>query len=282
MNLRLESVKAGYPGGFSLDGVSLTAAPGSLVGIVGPNGSGKSTLLKVIARTLRPRAGRVWLDDRELADLRPRELARCLAVAPQTTPPLSMTVEAFVRLGRIPHFEPFQFLDNGRDREVAERVMRLTECWPFRTHPMSAISGGERQLAVIARALAQEPRLLLLDEPTAHLDIAHQVRVLDLIRRLNRELALTVLMVIHDLNAACDYCDELVLMHAGRVRLDGPPETVMDYRVLEEVYRTVLVVGRNDLSGKPYVFTVSEDDRRRAAEAIAAKDAGKGAADAAG
>lgn len=261
--LELENVSCGYAGGFALDGISLGIKPGELVGIVGPNGSGKTTLLRAASRSLRPRSGTVRIHGEDIWHQRPALLARTLAVVSQTADIVPMTVAEYVLLGRIPHYGHFQFLETHADWDIARRAMEMTECLPFKDHLMTAISGGERQLALIARALAQEPKLLLLDEPTSYLDIAHQVRLLDLIRRLNRELTLTVVMVMHDLNAASEYCERLVLMSHGQVRAVGEPDEVMDYQVLEEVYETVLVVGRNSISGRPCVFPVSEDVQKR-------------------
>ncbi len=263
MMLELQHVSGGYPGGFSLAGIDLAVAKGELVGIVGPNGSGKTTLVRMASRALRPKTGSVHVDGQDIWRQKPAALALTLAVVNQTPDLTPMSVEDYVLLGRIPHYGRYQFLETTADRAVARWAMQLTECQAYRKQAMTEISGGERQLALMARALAQEPKLLLLDEPTSFLDIAHQVRLLDLIRRLNRELGLTVVMVMHDLNAASEYCGRLVLMHQGRIRRMGTPEEVMDYRVLEEVYETVLVVGRNEFTGKPIVFPVSEDLRKQ-------------------
>ena len=130
---------------------------------------------------------------------------------------------------------------------------------------MSRISGGERQLALIARALAQEPKLLLLDEPTTFLDIAHQVNILDLIRRLNKNFGLTVIMILHDLNLAGEYCHRLALFNNGEIHKFGLPEEVLDYRIIEEVYKTVVVVEKNPISCKPYVLAISEAARESSA-----------------
>ncbi|MBU3933980.1 MAG: ABC transporter ATP-binding protein, partial [Candidatus Omnitrophica bacterium] len=128
---------------------------------------------------------------------------------------------------------------------------------------LAEISGGERQLVVIARALTQEPRLLLLDEPTAHLDITHQVGVLDLIKKLNREFGLTVIMVLHDLNLASEYCHRLLLINEGRIHKAGLPEEVLNYQIIEEVYKTVVVVEKNPISSKPYILIVPEEERQK-------------------
>lgn len=265
--LDLQAVTCQYGNGFAIRDVTLRVAAGEMIGIVGPNGSGKTTLLRAISRRLRPRQGQILLEGRDMGRIPLNELARKLAVVAQMASAPPLTVEEYVLLGRIPHYGHFQFLETREDWQAAHRAMELTDCARLAAKSMTAISGGERQLALIARALAQEPSLLLLDEPTSYLDIAHQVRILDLIRRLNHDMGLTVLMVMHDLNAAAEYCERLVLMSGGRIRSAGTPEAVIDYRVLEAVYETVLVVRRNDMSGKPYVLPVSEAvrDRQRAA-----------------
>ena len=141
--------------------------------------------------------------------------------------------------------------------------MSLTGILKLKKQEMNQISGGERQLVFIARALAQEPRLLLLDEPTTYLDITHQAGILDLIRKLNREFEITVIMVLHDLNLASEYCQRLVLMNTGRIHRIGAPEEVLRYEIIEEVYKTVVVVEKNPISSKPYILIVSEEERQK-------------------
>ena len=141
--------------------------------------------------------------------------------------------------------------------------MTLTDTFKLKDQFMGEISGGERQLALISRVLAQEPKLILLDEPTAHLDITHQVGILDLIKRLNKEFGLTVIMVLHDLNLASEYCRRLILINEGRIHRIGRPEEVLDYRIIEEVYKTVVIVEKNPLSSKPYILIVSEEERKK-------------------
>ena len=139
--------------------------------------------------------------------------------------------------------------------------MALTDTLKFKDRSMSEISGGERQLVLIARALAQEPKFLLLDEPTSHLDITHQVRILDLLKKLNRELSLTVIIVLHDLNLASEYCDRVALLSGGAIYKEGLPQDVLDYKTIENVYKTVVVVERNPISSKPYILLISGDER---------------------
>lgn len=191
----------------------------------------------------------------------PNALSRKIAVVTQNPPTNSMSVEEFVLLSRIPHYRRFQFLESSEDVEISRRCMVLTDTLKLKDASLHEISGGERQLVSIARALSQEPQLLILDEPTAHLDITHQVRVLGLIRRLNRELGVTVIMVLHDLNLASEYCDRLVLLNRGKVHLVGRPREVLTYQVIEEVYKTVVIVMENPISHKPYVVLISEEIR---------------------
>ena len=153
----------------------------------------------------------------------------------------------------------------GADRDIAEWALRMTGGWAFRDRIMSELSGGERQLVLIARALAQKPLLLMLDEPIAHLDIGHQVDVLDLLRRLNRDMGLTIVMVLHDLNLAAEYSHVLALLHEGRIHTIGQPAEVIEYHTIEEVYKTVVVVGKNPVSAKPYVLPVPEAQRAQTA-----------------
>lgn len=252
---------AGDPG-FFIRAVNLRANSGEIIGIIGPNGSGKTTLLRAITKVLKPVSGAILLEGENIWRIKTRDLARKVAVVSQSAESGFMTVEEFVLLGRTPYYEGFRFFETRRDLQIAREVMSLTDALKLKDHLMSQISGGERQLALIARALAQEPRLLLLDEPTTYLDIAHQVAILDLIRRLNKNIGLTVIMVLHDLNLAGEYCHRLALFNQGEIRKFGLPEEVLDYALIEEVYKTLVVVEKNPISRKPYVLAISEEARQ--------------------
>ena len=236
---------------------------GEIVGIVGPNGAGKTTLLRTLSRVLRPIKGLVLLEGKDIWHTGVREFAQNIAVVSQGVETSSVSVEDFILLGRIPYFKRWQFLETNKDLDVAIEAMRLTDTFRLKDRPMQEISGGESQLAVIARALVQEPKLLLLDEPTAHLDIAHQVEILDLIKRLNKELGITIIMVLHDLNLASEYCQRLILINKGKIDKMGTPEDVLTYHVIEEVYKTVVVVERSPISFKPHVFVVPKEERQK-------------------
>ncbi len=256
---KIEDFSCGYPGKFVLEGVTFEIAKGDFVGIIGPNGSGKTTLFKGISGELSALAGSLELDGKDLRKMNLKEKARNLAVVTQTIEVGSMTVEEYVLMGRIPYHSQFHFFETKEDFEIARKYMKLTGVDRLKDKYMNALSGGEQQLAGIARALTQEPKLLLLDEPTSHLDITHQVQILNLIRKLSRELGLTILMIIHDLNLAGEYCDSLVMMQKGRMRKKGKPSEVLNYNDIEAVYDTVVVVRTNPISNKPVVFLVSED-----------------------
>ena len=245
-----------------LKGVDLHIKKGEFVCIIGPNGSGKTTLLKAITRIIKPAKGNIFLEGRDLNNIDKREIAKKMAVVSQNLPIVSMTVKEFVLLGRTPHYKTLQLLENESDIEVVEHAISMTGIERLQNSLMSEISGGEVQLSLIARALAQEPWILLLDEPTAHLDITHQVNILDLIKRLNKDYQLTVIIILHDLNLASEYCDRLILMNNGQITKTGIPEEVLNSIDLEEVYKTPVVVEKNPLSNKPFVLIVPEEVKK--------------------
>jgi len=255
---KIEDFSCGYPGRFVLKDVGFEIEKGQFVGIIGPNGSGKTTLFKGISGELTTIKGSSMLNDRHIQKMNLREKAQNIAVVTQNIEVGSMTVEEYVLMGRIPYQRQFQFFETREDIAISEKYINLTGISELRDKNMNALSGGEQQLAGIARALTQEPQLLLLDEPTSHLDITHQVQILNLIRRLSDTLGLTVLMIIHDLNLAGEYCDSLIMMQNGSIRKKGTPHEVLNYEDIEAVYDTVVITRTNPVSGKPVVFLVSE------------------------
>jgi len=254
--LKINDLTCGYDSNPIIKEITFNLNRGEILGIIGPNGSGKTTLLRGMTRLIKPDSGTIFFEERDIWETDIKDLARSIAVVPQGGAVSDMSVEEFVLLGRIPHYKKFQFFDTKRDRTVSERSMGLTDTLRFRGRSILEMSGGERQLIFIARALAQEPKLLLLDEPTTYLDITHQVSILDLVRRLNRELQLTVIMVLHDLNLASEYCDRLLLLSQGSLHSLGTPEEIIDYKIIEEVYKTKVVIGHSPVSSKPYSFLV--------------------------
>ena len=256
---QINNFSCGYPGKFLLKDVSFNVDKGDFVGIIGPNGSGKTTLFRGISGELPLLNGSIELNGKSTQKMGLKERAQNIAIVTQNIEIGSMTVEEYVLMGRIPYHKQFQFFETKEDFAIAEKYMKLTGVDKLKGKYMNALSGGEQQLAGIARALTQEPDLLLLDEPTSHLDITHQVQALNLIRRLSRELGLTILMIIHDLNLAGEYCDSLIMMQEGHIRKKGLPTEVLNYKDIEAVYETVVVVRTNPISNKPVVFLVSEE-----------------------
>ncbi|MEW5718182.1 MAG: heme ABC transporter ATP-binding protein [Chloroflexota bacterium] len=251
LDLRAEQLSFAYQDNAVLNEIDLAIQPGELVGLIGPNGSGKSTLIKCLSRALAPQRGRVWLDGHELAALAPQQIARHIAVVPQAVElPPGFTAFEIVLMGRVPHLAWWQN-ENARDKDIARAAMQATQTWSLADRLVNQLSGGERQRVVIARALAQEPQILLLDEPTAHLDVKHQIEVMELVRRLNRERGLAVLVVFHDLNLAAQYCSRLVLFKEGRVYKAGSPRDVIAPDVLREVYGVELLVVPHPQNQRP-------------------------------
>lgn len=263
--LNISGLECGYGKNAVLRGVDLSVAKGEIVGVIGPNAAGKTTLLRAVTKIVPLLKGDIKLEDRPVKELTRQDIAKKVAIVSQVRENMffNITVEEAVLLGRLPHFSKYQWLEKKEDMAIAEKAMELTDVIALRKRSLEDLSGGERQRVFLARAIAQEPELLLLDEPTSYLDITHQVAILDLIRRLNREKGLTVVMVMHDLNLASEYCNKIVLLNKGSVYKVGKPEEVIDYKVIEEVYKTVVVVKKNPVSSKPYVFVASEEDKRK-------------------
>lgn len=264
--LKIQNVECAYGATRVLDGITFSIERGSFTGIIGPNGSGKSTLLRCISRVLKPARGAVLLDERNLYSLGSREVARQMAVVPQETAVnFSFTVEEVVMMGRSPHLDRFES-EGERDFEVAARVMELTDTRILANRPVTAISGGERQRVIIARALAQEPEIILLDEPTSHLDINHQLEILNLLQRLNQEKKLTIISVFHDLNLAAQYCHTLILMQKGQVFALGTPEEVLTAHNIKDIYGTNVLIRKHPVTGRPAVMLLARGRRSAAAK----------------
>lgn len=256
--LEVKKVSVGYNSKVILRDVDFKVSSKDFLGIIGPNGSGKTTLLRVISKVLRLWSGEVIFQGKNIDQIENREIARQMAVVGQSRqdPIFPLSVKEFVLLGRTPYLRRFQLMESERDLRIVQEVMGLTDTLGLEERCIGDLSGGERQRVVIAQALAQEPQILLLDEPTAHLDIGHQIEVLDLIKRLNEGENLTVLMVSHDLNLAADYCNRLILLKQGRIFQEGSPKEILTYQNIEEVYETLVVVKENPISSKPHVFLV--------------------------
>jgi cobalamin transport system ATP-binding protein len=234
--LEVEGLRFGYSRMAVLDGLRLRLQPGERAALLGPNGSGKSTLMSLVSGVLKPEAGHIRFQGGDLSALSSRARARKIALVPQTlSVPFAFTVREWVSLGRTPYLSPLRG-ERAEDREAVEKALRHADVEALAERLVGEISGGERQRAALALALAQEPTLLLLDEATAHLDLHHQMALLDRVRRLNQEEGLTVFASIHDVNLAALWFDRLLLLDQGRIVADGPPGEVLRPDILEAVF----------------------------------------------
>jgi iron complex transport system ATP-binding protein len=246
--------------GWALRGLTCDVREGEILGIIGPNGSGKSTLLKLLGSIMPPQEGTIRMHDRSLSSFSRQELARIVAYVPQQSSVVfPFTLAEFVLMGRFPHRQSASGVlgwfgwETAEDLRVAEQAMGAMEILHLTDRMISDVSGGERQRAFIARALAQAPRVLLLDEPTVFLDLRHQVDICAILRRLNREQGLTVVLVSHDLNLASQSCDRLLLLQEGALVRLGMPSAVLQPEVIESVYCCPVLIDRHPASGVPRV-----------------------------
>jgi len=258
--LELKNVSASYDKSNVLTDVSLSLAKADFLGIIGPNGSGKSTILKVASRALKPRKGGVFLNKKELFAIRAKEAARCIAVVPQDMSiNFSFTAWEIVLMGRIPHLGRLENYKK-KDFEIAEHSLSLTDTLHLKNRDVNTLSAGERQRVIIAKALAQEPTLLLLDEPTSHLDIGHQIDLLELMKRLNIENDLTIAIVFHDLNLASEYCKNILLLNNGLIAKYGSPREVLTQHNIQSIYgHEQILVKENPITHNPFVFSLPKN-----------------------
>ncbi|MDH6574451.1 ABC transporter ATP-binding protein [Kitasatospora sp. MAP5-34] len=249
MRIAVEDLHVALAGRTVVAGVHLVAKEGEIAGLVGPNGSGKSTLLRTVYRHLKPKAGRVLLAGRDLAELTPVQSARHIAALPQERGgDFELTVREVVAMGRTPYKRAFAGEDPA-DRELVDGALRHVGLAGHDTRRFSELSGGERQRILLARALAQQPDILVLDEPTNHLDVQHQVELLALLRSQRR----TTLIALHDLNAAASVCDRLHVLYEGAVVASGTPREVLTAELMAEVFGVRAVVVEHPLTGDPLI-----------------------------
>lgn len=236
-----------------LENIFFSTKQGECVGIIGPNGSGKSTLLKTLSKAMKPASGSIVLLGKELKTIPLNELARSMAVVPQdTNVDFDFTCLDIVLMGRHPHMGRFA-MEGKADYDIARRSMELTNTWHLKDRQISELSGGERQRVIIARALTQEPSVLLLDEPVSHLDINHQIEIMELVHRLKAEKGLLVIVVIHDLNLAARYCDRLILLNQSTIQAAGTPTEVLTRENIRRTFKTDVLVRRHPLTGTIYI-----------------------------
>lgn len=236
-----------------LKDISCDVRRGEFFGIIGPNGSGKTTLLRIIDRILLPREGSVKINGIDICKIKRNDLAKIVAVVSQDFPPVfSFTVHEIVMMGRAPHLSNLRF-EGKADFQIVERAMKMTDILSLAARHIAELSGGERQRMLIARALAQKPEIILLDESTAYLDIKHQIDLFDLIKKLNGEEGLTVIAVTHDINLASLYCDRVMLLNQGFIHSMGAPEEVITESNIRDVYEADVLVDKNPKAGSPRV-----------------------------
>ena len=259
MMFYFSKVSAGYNNLEILKDVSFNIEKGDFTGIIGPNGSGKTTLLRTATKIIKPFEGEIFLEGKNLANMPLKELAAVMAVVPQDTAFMfPFRVIDVVLMGRTPYIKRFGF-ESRKDLKISLEALEFVDAFHLKDRFIDELSGGERQRVIIAKAIAQEPRILFLDEPTTHLDISHQVQIFDLLRRMNKKSGLTIVSILHDLNLASDYCDKLILLDNGMIKSKGSPGEVLDYKTIEEVYKTVVIVKENPLTLRPHIFLVKKD-----------------------
>jgi iron complex transport system ATP-binding protein len=252
-SLELSHISAGYGPRLILRDVSMTIQAGQVVALVGPNGAGKSTLIRVLSGVVPVAHGRALLDGRDLFQLTQAQRARLIAVVPQMIHlPEAFTVGEVVLMGRTPHL-PFWAGESKHDCEIAWQALRKTQTDGLVDRRSHELSGGEQQRVVIARALTQEPKVLLLDEPTAHLDLKYQMDVLELVKALAREQGLAVLMTLHDLNQAALYADSVALMKQGEIVAQGSVQSVFTAEQLSAVYGVQVAISQHPAHGTPLI-----------------------------
>ena len=243
--LEVNNLEFGYRDDLVIKDISFSIEAGSFVSIIGPNGSGKSTLLKTLNQIFKPSKGEILLYDKNILSYRKREIAKNIALVPQTTIiDYEFSVEDVVMMGRHPYKKRYENEDEF-DYRVVKEALEQTNTFDLKDRLINQISGGERQRVFIAKALAQKPSIILLDEPTSNLDINHQMDVLNLLKRLNVETGLTVVLVIHDINLACRYSDEIILLDRGKILGCGSPNEVVTVENIENVYNMKVAIERN-------------------------------------
>ena len=254
IKLEMQNVTLAYGHQVVVKDITLHMKPGEMMGLVGPNGCGKTTIIKALSRVISPYSGRILVNGRDISGIPRRDLACLLGVVPQIPLlPSAFTAFEVVLMGRNPHLGLFQY-EGAKDMAIAWRAMGETSTQHLAHRRISELSGGEIQGVVIARVLTQETEAILLDEPTANLDIGRQVEILDLIKSLCRENSLTVVAALHDLNLAAQYCDRLVLINNGQIHAEGTPGEVINIANIRQVYGAGSYIYTHPLSGLPAVL----------------------------
>jgi len=260
-NLEAREISFSFtPGKPVLERVSFALAPGEILSVIGPNGSGKSTLIRVLSNVLKAGSGEIFVQERPLKNYSGKQLARKIAVIPQQSSiEFQYRVLEVVLMGRAPYLKRFQ-LEGGRDLEIARDALAQTDCLDLEDRRIDEISGGEKQRVILARALAQEPEILLADEPTTHLDLAHQIKFMSLLRELRDKKPLSILFTTHDLNLAGIFSDRILLLDQGRVAALGTPEQVLDPELVGRIYKLRLRLVPKVFERTPFLVPALDKD----------------------
>jgi iron complex transport system ATP-binding protein len=255
--IRIENISAGYLNRAVLKNISCSINSNDFFGIIGKNGAGKSTLLKVLCKLIEPYSGNIFIDNKNITSFKKKDFAKTISFLPQyVDTSLSFTVSEFIMFGRYPYMNILKIPSND-DYAVVKKVMDFLFITDFAERKISEISGGEKQRVLIAQVLAQETGIVVFDEPTSHLDIGVQHNILEILRDLNEKYNKTIILTLHDLNSAGEFCSKLALIESGKICNYGTPEKVLNYKNIERVYNTTVVVNINPISNKPYIIPVS-------------------------
>lgn len=252
--MQVNHLSAGYQGHKVIEDISFQVEQGKIYSIIGPNGCGKTTLIRAVSRNIRPSAGQVLLDGENIYKMNTRKVARKVAVLSQSNNTMSdVSVRTLVQYGRFAHMAWWQGR-SAQDERIVDWALEKTGMADFANRKINALSGGERQRAWIAMSIAQKPEILLLDEPTTYLDISHQLEIMELVARLNREENITILMVLHDINHAVRYFDELIVLQDHRIYRQGDPWSILSSDVLEKVFRVQAQITADSENGTPIFY----------------------------
>ena len=254
--MRVDNLFFAYDKDDIIKGISFEIKDNKITTLMGANGCGKSTLFQLLTKNLRPRQGRVFLDQRDISNIRLKEFAQNVAIVHQyNTAPPDLPVHSLVAYGRIPFFKHFSKAeDKDKDREIVDWALEVTELSDLKNRRMGQLSGGQRQRAWIAMALAQQPKILFLDEPTTYLDVKFQIEILRLIKSLNNDYSMTIVMVLHDINQAIYYSDEIIGMKKGNILFQGNPDNVITEDSIQDMYGIHLKV--SNVENQKFVLTV--------------------------
>lgn len=259
IKIQVQKITVKYDQDAVLKDITLDIREGTFIGIIGPNGSGKTTFLKAIAAQLAVQTGTIFIDGTDLIEWNPKPLAQNLAVVPQESHiPFSYSVHDIVLMGRNPHLSFLQS-ETGEDYNIVERALKKTNTWNLRNRMIHELSGGERQRVILSRAIAQQPNVLLLDEPISFLDIHHQVEMMNVVHEWCRNEKITVISVLHDLNMAARYCDTLALLNQGKLTAIGPPDKVLTKENIKNVYRCNSIIMKHPITETPQIIVLNTE-----------------------